>query len=163
MEIREIPGWLGYKISEDGIVYTKSGKEFSLFKQQRQFNTPPYLAVILHKEGKAYRFMVHRLVALTFIGLPPFEGAIVRHLNGNSLNNHYSNLAYGTNKDDAADQKRCGTFAEGLRSGKSKFTEVQILEIRSITGVSNRAIARKFNVGHATINFIRSGKSYKNL
>lgn len=63
---------------------------------------------------------VHREVALAFIpnptGLP-----VVRHLDGDPLNNIVSNLAWGTQKDNADDSRRHGTMA----TGASKVTKGQ--------------------------------------
>lgn len=53
---------------------------------------------------------VHRIVALTFIGVPPFAKSEVCHNDGNRRNNHYSNLRWGTRKENVADSIRHGTF-----------------------------------------------------
>lgn len=48
--------------------------------------------------GKNYK--THRLVCEAFHGPPPFEGAVVIHLNENALDNRPSNLKWGTQKEN---------------------------------------------------------------
>lgn len=43
---------------------------------------------------------VHRLVCEAFHGAPPFEGAVVIHLDENALNNRPENLRWGTQKEN---------------------------------------------------------------
>jgi hypothetical protein len=43
---------------------------------------------------------VHRLVCEAFHGPPPFDGAVVIHLNENALDNRPSNVKWGTQKEN---------------------------------------------------------------
>jgi hypothetical protein len=52
----------------------------------------------LHKYRKMVK--VHRLVCLAFNGPPPFEGALVLHIDENGLNNRPGNLMWGTQKEN---------------------------------------------------------------
>ena len=49
-------------------------------------------------KGKNYK--VHRLVCEAFNGPPPFDKAIVMHLNDDATNNRPENLAWGTHKEN---------------------------------------------------------------
>lgn len=55
------------------------------------------------KGGNYANLYVHQVVCLTFHGPPPFEGALVRHLDNDASNNAAENLAWGTAKDNADD------------------------------------------------------------
>lgn len=66
-----------------------------------------YLVVTLHKEGKRKNRMVHQVVLEAFVGPRP-EGMETRHLDGDPKNNHVSNLAWGTPKENSADIDRHG-------------------------------------------------------
>mgnify|MGYP003385198902 CR=1 FL=1 len=77
-----------------------------------------YPAVYLRHSGLRKRVAVHRLVALNFIGLPPFAGAQVRHIDGNHMNPRADNLAWGSAKDNAADREQHGRTARGPRPNR---------------------------------------------
>ena len=55
--------------------------------------------VNLYKDGKPKEFLVARLVAMTFLGLPP-KGYTVNHKDGNRLNNAIENLEWLTIGDN---------------------------------------------------------------
>lgn len=54
---------------------------------------------------------VHKLVLETFVGPPPSNKPIVRHLNGDRGDNELGNLKYGTLKENTQDAIRHGTFS----------------------------------------------------
>lgn len=66
-----------------------------------------YAACILRVNGKSVNFNVHRLVAAAFCD--PSGGPVVRHLDGNKLNNVPENLKWGTTSENYADSVRHGT------------------------------------------------------
>ena len=79
-----------------------------VMKQQLQAGKPTkqYLMVTLGCRGAGVapkRIYVHQVVALAFIGPCP-NGQVVRHLDDNQLDNRLANLAYGTPKQNMADQ-----------------------------------------------------------
>ena len=59
-------------------------------------------------EGRKRKHRVHRLVLLAFVGPQPVGKPIVRHLNGDPLDNRLENLAYGTHVENMADAKLHG-------------------------------------------------------
>lgn len=68
-----------------------------------------YVMVQLCKNGRVEGKLAHRLVAMAFLDLPDeFETLQVRHYDGNKLNNHVSNLRWGTPVDNYQDMKRHG-------------------------------------------------------
>ena len=54
-----------------------------------------YKAIDLSKDGRKYKFLIHRLVALHFVP-NPYNYPIVLHLDNVKTNTHYSNLIWGT-------------------------------------------------------------------
>jgi hypothetical protein len=70
-------------------------------------NTQGYLTVRVGDR----RIGLHQLVALMAYG-PAGPGEVVRHLDGDPDNNHPSNLAYGTARDNVRDAFRHGRRAQ---------------------------------------------------
>ena len=65
-------------------------------------NQRTYYLVTLCVERRRLSRMVHTLVAEAFLGPRP-SGLNIRHLDGDSFNNHCDNLCYGTQKQNRAD------------------------------------------------------------
>lgn len=106
--------------------------------------------------------LVHRLVAEAFIGPCP-DGHIVRHGPGGPLDNHISNLSYGTPSDNnGADRLRDGTLPRGSKAGMSKLTEEQVIEIkrRLLLGETRASLGREFGVRPENISHIATGRSW---
>lgn len=72
-----------------------------------------YSYVRLTLDGKRKKFFIHRLVCTLFHGPRPSDKHEVRHIDGNSLNNCYDNLAWGTRKENAEDRDRHGKTSFG--------------------------------------------------
>lgn len=67
-----------------------------------------YMAVNLCRSGGQRVRRIHVLVAEAFHGRRQ-QGQVVRHLDGNPLNNQAGNLAWGTYRDNEDDKVRHGT------------------------------------------------------
>lgn len=124
-EWRDIPGYEGrYQISDDGRIMTfpdawgvyQDGNVKPHYRVQPFILSPSrtrqgYLQVRLSNDDhEAATWLVHRLVALAFIGAIP-AGALVLHGNGDPSDNHVDNLRYGSPTDNADDRRRHGTHA----------------------------------------------------
>jgi DNA-binding NarL/FixJ family response regulator/uncharacterized protein YerC len=106
-----------------------------------------YQHYMLSVRGKQVFSKGHALVAWTFIGPPPTGADRVRHLDGNSSNNHVSNLAWGDAASNAADiphDKR------GRRSEKHRVQEVEVQRLRE-SGLSRNQIARELSLSPSYI------------
>lgn len=93
---KDIPGYPTYQINELGDVRRVVGdnvKAISPFK-----NKSNYVLVNLRDgDNNPVTRLVHRMVALAFIGEPPDEDRIyINHKDGIPWNNHYSNLEWVT-------------------------------------------------------------------
>lgn len=137
----DIPGFPGYKIDKLGNVYSKKGGVLKFHQERRGYRR----VCVLKKTGnKSRSVLVHRLMALTFFGLPPTPLHQVRHLNGDPTCNKIENLAWGTAKENAADR-----ILHGSKSGKpSRFDVREREEIINLwrAGTSAINIAAKFQI-----------------
>ena len=80
-----------YYITRNGEVYNKEGKQLTLFKMNNG-----YLRVKLSRGCKRGMYLVHRLVAMTYI--PNIDNfPIINHKDSNRSNNHVSNLEWCNN------------------------------------------------------------------
>lgn len=73
-----------------------------------------HMRVMLYKDGKSYRELVHRLV-LTAFDRPPRGNEEGMHSDGNPRHNHIANLSWGTQSDNWADRLRHG---RDIKSGR---------------------------------------------
>jgi hypothetical protein len=70
-----------------------------------------YQRVGLTKNGLNKKYLIHRLVAMYYVNNKnPKKYNIVNHLDGNKLNNHYSNLEWCTHKQNMQHAKKLGLF-----------------------------------------------------
>ena len=127
MEIwKDIPGYEGiYQTSNYGRIRTVEGKTTFTKRHGKRVwksrvlkgkgNNPiTGKRVSLWKDGKPKDHLVARLVAITFLGVPP-EGFTVNHKDGNRMNNYIDNLEWLS----LADNIRHG-FNTGLYSRTQK-------------------------------------------
>lgn len=107
--LRPIPGYPGYFASDTGGIWSAPRKGTPGGWRKPHISTTGYLQVNIGVTRK-----VHRLVALAFHGLPS-DTQVVRHLNGNRLDNRAENLAWGSPSDNAADSIAHGTHYASSR------------------------------------------------
>lgn len=118
-EWRDIPGFPGYQASDrgrvrsldrlDGRGYRIRGKVMSVCVANG------YGFVKLRRDGRSIGMNVHVLIARAFLGDPPFEGAVIRHLDDVRTHNDLSNLAWGTQSQNALDAVRNGRHSQAGR------------------------------------------------
>ena len=132
---KDIKGQEGrYLISNIGRVKTfvqacKSNKDGIL---KNGIDTGGYFIIKLYREGKGTTTKIHRLVAETFIENPN-NLPQVNHKDGNKQNNNVENLEWCTALENAKHSWDTGLSKKyfGEQTSQAKFTEKQILEIRS--------------------------------
>lgn len=117
----------------------------------------------------------HRYIMEQHLGRKLKRDEVVHHKDGNKRNNDLSNLevmslsehAREHNKNRIVSEETREKFSKasyGRKSTSRKFNDAQIEQIKTLhnDGVSNRKIAKQFNVSHQTINDIINGEHYKN-
>ena len=126
MELKAIPGFQDYFINREGKVFDSNNNNIKTF-----IDSKGYLSVVQVK-----RIRIHRAILLAFE--PENEKPIIRHLDGNKLNNNIKNLKWGTAKENILDSIKHGTHIStigkvkrGEKNFNSKLTNNDILIIRS--------------------------------
>lgn len=119
-----------------------------------------YAQVTLSRDGTYKAVKVHSIVAAAFIGPRP-PGKVVRHLDGDSTNNHYRNIRYGTHQENSDDMVRHGTVLRGEHIPSAKLTEAKVRRIRRLLKThTNVAVAKMYGMSNQMISNIKLGKAW---
>lgn len=105
----------GYRVTRDGRVFScaTNWRGYGEREMGQPVNSHGYPTVRLVVDGRRKRFAVHRLVAWEYLPPKPSPEHEIRHLDGNKMNSHADNLAWGTRQDNADDRERHGRTSRG--------------------------------------------------
>ena len=101
---KPIPGFPKYYAHTSGQVYRQKKKGYRPVKPW--YDRDSYANIAVSRKGKKSRQFSHRLVALGFHGKPKKQQTLVRHLDGNRVNNKPLNLKWGTPQENWMDRKK---------------------------------------------------------
>lgn len=155
-----------FLISNYGTVINLNGIEMkqTIMKNKKK-KSNGYKIIKFSINGESKTFRIHRLVALYFIKNDDREKIHVNHIDGNSLNNHYTNLEWCTPKENSIHAIKIGLFNPNQNN---KLTEEDVKDICTyLTKCSPEetfiSISKKFNIHDETLRSIYHGKSWKNV
>jgi len=159
-----------YEVSDHGRVRSWKngahgiGNKYRIIKQQSKANGY-YKIVSLQVNKKSKPFFVHKLVLENFICLAPTDKHQCAHNDGNSTNNHVSNLRWATPKENQLDRIKHGTSVIGEGNGRAILDESQVINMRILykNGVSITALSRAYKVSHGCAYGAIKGKNWKHL
>lgn len=148
-----------YYIDEHGNIFSEYSNKFLTHERTKN----GYLRVEI--QGKHY--LVHRLVAMAFLGIKSNEYE-VNHKDQNPENNDIDNLEWVTHKEninyEPTKQLRTASIARGERCNFSKLTEKEVREIISLLDkYTNSELASMFNVDRKSVYNIRAHKTWAHL
>lgn len=166
---------MGIKTQENDQLFlnlVKSGM-FSVSNDGKVFNnkTQRFIGSV---HGKYYKFcykdkriLTHRLVHLLYNGPIPLNYE-VNHIDGNKLNNHYTNLEAVTSSENHLHAFRTGLNPKkiGEKNPQSKISDQDALDIRKKYATGNysfRKLAKEYNLNRITISHIVNGKTYSHI
>lgn len=145
--MKDVKGYEGlYGITMTGRVWSYKSKKF--LKPSPNRKKFGYLCVKLCKNGETKCFMVHRLVAETYIPNPDNKPH-VGHIDDNPLNNDWSNLYWTT----ALNNNNYGSHAKSYRGAKKTIC----LETGEIFRTTHEA-AEKLGLDQSNISAVCNGK-----
>lgn len=152
-----------YEINTNGCIRNKYTNK--ILKQT--FDKERYLRVNLAStKKKSKRFLVHRLVALTFIPNPN-NLATVNHINYDKANNSIENLEWMSAIDNIKDAKKHGRFLhrKGEDAPNSKYKSKQIKMVCEYlqNGLSNKEISELTGIQKNIIVFIKNGSIWTHI
>ena len=165
-----VPGTGGmYELTESGVIRSwirqvPGGKRAS---EPRLLALTPnrfgYIRVgvsFVDGDGRKIRYRtLHSLMLETFIGPRP-AGMIIRHLDGDKLNNRLDNLCYGTYAENAEDTIKHGRTLPGERNPSRRLTREQVDFILT-SSLPSRQIAPIVGVTHGHVRKIRRGENWR--
>lgn len=166
MEVwRDVPGYDGvYAVSNFGRVKRLAAACGARAGRVLRFGQMPdgRRNVNLCVQARPKSYMVHRLVAIAFIGEPPLPKCHVEHIDGNYSNNRLANLRWVSPSDTMYKQVERGT-SKGMSYGRSGgLTEAQVIAIRA-DHRAERAVAKDFGISPATVGQIRRRETYQHF
>lgn len=167
---RPVMEWEGlYEVSNRGAVRSvarwvlcRDGRRLAEGKVLRPAMTSGYWRVALSDGERRELQLVHRLVATAFI---PGCGDVVRHLDGNGMNNDEANLAWGSYADNETDKLRHGRRPMGESHPNSKMTDGHVREIRSLhgRGFSQLKIASALGLNRGVVGVVVRGEGWTHV
>lgn len=147
----------GYIISSYGRLFSEwSGK--CLTKKRRANG---YELARLQINKKSCYFLIHRLVALSFIRNSKNKPQ-VNHKDGNKLNNLVQNLEWVTRTENEKHAHKLNLYKTGEAQHKAKLTKAQVKKIRDLKGQkSSVQIALLFGVSSSSIRRVLRYETWK--
>ncbi len=150
-----------YFVSEDGGIF-RDGKELST-----SLTNKGYKDACMYLNSKRKHLSIHRAVAILYVPNPDNKPQ-VNHIDGNKLNNHYSNLEWVSNRENKDHALENGLYAKGTDMPNSVLTEDDIKYIRENyipkhPQFGGEALSKKFGVRSPQISRIVNNKRWKHL
>lgn len=174
---KSVKGYEGiYEISNFGtlkslarIIYDKNGIKLRVQKERIikiTKNRGGYSAIMITDINKNTKTVkIHRLVAIAFIPNPENKKT-VNHINGVKHDNRIENLEWSTYSENNrhARDNNLVVSKKGVNCYQSKLTNEQVIEIRRIgKSISQRKVAKTYNVSQRVIGNVLKRKSYTNV
>lgn len=150
----------GYIVTNEGRLFNSKTKKYRKLKPD---TTGYYRVSIKYAPYKNKHLAVHRLMAFQKFGNKLFnEGFIVRHRNGNILDNSYKNILIGTTSDNQLDIpkeiriRRASVAYRRFTNNEAK----KIIEDRR-KGLTYRILCKKYNVCKSFLSYLFNDSLYK--
>lgn len=160
-----IRDFVGYEVSDLGRVrsWWSKGPHVTLLAEPKILKGSlqnkryvPYLRVTLTVGGRKFTKRIHVLVLTEFGGKRPAKKWAL-HENGNSTDNRFVNLYWGTPKKNADDRTAHGKTMFGKSNHKAKITAEDCVKIRSLYakgGITQIELGNRYDLSQGQIGHI---------
>lgn len=153
-----------FEVSNTGLV--KNRVTGTVFKQ-RVTRGYYYVRLAIMVNGEkifSKNLSVHRLVAKAFVYGESSSKKEVNHINGDRLNNHWSNLEWVTPSENVQHAIKLGLVDHSKFNYHTTIspTEIDIIFSLREDGMKHKAIARLLHIGTSTVTHILNGTRRKN-
>lgn len=168
VQYREVPGFPGYRVGDDGSVWScwrrsSHGRGRGGFKvlsdSWRRLKVSVHQGAARCNLGRGNLCRVGRLVLECFVGPCPAGMECCHFPDRDPSNCCLDNLRWGTSAENTEDQRRHSTLIGGERHGMAKLSNEEIEEIRAMAGtMSQRAIGDCFGIKQPHVSDILRNK-----
>lgn len=158
-ELRPVPGFEGYRISDRGVVQSRKLTGWKTLRQD--VDSRGRARVTLCQGSVPHRYLVSRLVLMAFVGPCP-EGQEACHNDGDNRNDCLSNLRWDTHSANLLDRRRHGTAVRGEDINTAKLTEADVVAIR-LAGYPLRPSAERYGISEAMVSAILRRKAWQHV
>ena len=156
----------GYHATNEGEIISPRGNKLKL--KIGKLKNDSYKRFCVYFQNRVYSMKVHRLCAYQKYGDSMFEkGIVVRHLNGDSLDNSLNNIAIGTASDNMMDMPKEQRVRKAYIASKaaqrkdwseidaSRESGMSYKQLRKIYGVPLSSLSYRYGNGKISrkINF----------
>lgn len=147
---KDIKGYEGlYQVSDEGNIRSKNG----IIRPSK--NNSGYLVTHLSKDGRVKSRLVHRIVAIAFLGDVPM-GKEVDHINENKLDNRVENLRYLSRFDNASRSTK-GVFRKQSNAMEHNPRAKKVVGYIGGNAVEQlscaKYLSRKYGVNYSTLRY----------
>ena len=165
---REVPGFPGYRVGDDGSVWTSKfpggRKGFAGWRKRGlPLRSGGYPVATFKDNGKCKQWAVHRLVLEVFVGQCP-DGMEACHNDGNPSNNNLNNLRWDTHKNNIKDKIPHGTMCGGEAHPRCIISDEIVGKIKEEyvpRRVTAPFLANKYGISACHVRDIISGRRRK--
>lgn len=171
LEHWQVLSGFSYEVSDGGRVRRVGGErklaQGTGYILKPNLNRFGYHQFILTDLSRARRnFLAHRLVWLVFRG-PIKDGLEINHLNGIKTDNNLANLEVCTHSENLIHSWRVLGHQNGAPKGEkhyaARLTNGDVKTIREARGLSQKILARQFEIDPSTVSKIRSRKRWSSV
>lgn len=152
-----------YYINKKGELFTNDGKD----KMKDCLKNGYVKNGLVLKDGSQKSYFRHRLVMICFNKVNNYQELQVNHIDGNKLNNAFSNLEWCTNQENRIHALKLGLAVplKGEENPYSKLKEQEVLDIIQdlLHHVPYSQICKKYNCSKSTISAIKNKRNWKYL